>query len=245
MSEDMMKRAFPVIAVLFLCGALIVAISIWLGPDKENPFTSKSGDEVELIKETPESLPAPLTAEELAAYDVDMTNSSNPVAVFTTNKGVIEIELFEDAMPITTGNFIKLANEGFYNGIKFHRVIEGFMIQGGDPNTKTDNVMSYGQGGPGYTITDEFVKGDHLTNVRGTIAMANTGQPDSGGSQFFINLVDNIGLDYDKPPMQSSHPVFGQVVKGMEVVDAIGATETNANDLPVEAVVIEKVEIRK
>ncbi len=244
MSEDMMKRAFPVIAVLFLCGALIVAVSLWLGPEKENSLSSENGDDIELIKETPETLPAPLNAEELAAYDVDMTNNSNPVAVFTTNKGVIEIELFEDYMPITVGNFKKLAGEGFYNGIKFHRVIEGFMIQGGDPNTKTDNVMSYGQGGPGYTITDEFVKGDHLTNVRGTISMANTGQPNSGGSQFFINLVDNVGLDFDKPPVQSSHPVFGQIVKGMEVVDAIGRTETNANDLPVEPVVIEKVEVK-
>ncbi|MBP6924387.1 MAG: peptidylprolyl isomerase [Candidatus Pacebacteria bacterium] len=239
-----MKRAFPVIAVLFLCGALIVAVSLWLGPEKENSLSSENGDDIELIKETPETLPAPLNAEELAAYDVDMTNNSNPVAVFTTNKGVIEIELFEDYMPITVGNFKKLAGEGFYNGIKFHRVIEGFMIQGGDPNTKTDNVMSYGQGGPGYTITDEFVKGDHLTNVRGTISMANTGQPNSGGSQFFINLVDNVGLDFDKPPVQSSHPVFGQIVKGMEVVDAIGRTETNANDLPVEPVVIEKVEVK-
>jgi peptidylprolyl isomerase len=245
MSEDMMKRAFPIIAVLFLCGALIVAIAMWVGPEKSGDITGANGDEsAELIKDTPKTLPAPLTAEELAAYDVDMTNNSNPVAVMTTNKGVIEIELFEDYMPITTGNFKKLASEGFYNGIKFHRVIEGFMIQVGDPNTKTENVMSYGQGGPGYTITDEFVKGDHLTNKRGTLAMANTGQPNSGGSQFFINLVDNVGLDYDKPPMQSSHPVFGQIVKGMEVVDAIGRAETNQNDLPVDPIIIEKVEIR-
>jgi peptidylprolyl isomerase len=245
MSEDVMKRAFPILAVLFLCGALVVAIAMWVGPEKKDSTTTAKGDDVELVKDTPKTLPAPLTPEELAAYDVDMTNNSNPVAVFTTNKGVIEIELFEDYMPITTGNFMKLAGEGFYNGIKFHRVIEGFMIQGGDPNTKTDNAMSYGQGGPGYTITDEFVKGDHLTNKRGTISMANTGQPNSGGSQFFINLVDNVGLDYDKPPMQSSHPVFGQVVKGMEVVDAIGQAETNVNDLPVEPIVIEKVEVKK
>ena len=240
----MMKRAFPVIAILFLCGALVVAVSMWLGPEKTDSL-SKEGDDVELVEETPETLPAPLNAEELAAYDVDMTNNNNPVAVFTTNKGVIEMELFEDYMPITVGNFKKLAGEGYFDGIKFHRVIEGFMIQGGDPNTKTDNVMSYGQGGPGYNITDEFVKGEYLTNVRGTISMANTGQPNSGGSQFFINLADNVGLDYDKPPTQSSHPVFGRVVNGMEVVDAIGKVETNANDLPVEPVVIEKLEIKQ
>lgn len=244
MSEDMMKRAFPVIAILFLCGALVVAIAMWVGPDSSNGLSTETGEEMELIKETPETLPAPLAPEELAAYDVDMTNNSNPTAVFNTNKGVIEIELFENSMPITVGNFKKLASEGFYNGIKFHRVIEGFMIQGGDPNTKSDNVMSYGQGGPGYTITDEFVKGENLTNIRGTISMANTGQPNSGGSQFFINLGDNTGLDFDKPPVQSSHPVFGQVVKGMDIVDAIGRAETNTNDLPLEPIVIETLEIK-
>ena len=238
MNDDVMKKAFPLIALLFLCGALIVAIAMWVGPEKQD---AKIGDTEAALEE----LPAPLAADELKAYDEDMTNNSNPVAVFTTNKGVIEIELFDNKMPITAGNFMNLANKGFYNGTKFHRVIEGFMIQGGDPNSKTDDVMTYGSGGPGYTITDEFVAGEELSNVRGTIAMANTGQPNSGGSQFFINLVDNVGLDFDKPPMQSSHPVFGRVVKGMDIVDTIAKTETNAGDIPVEPIVIEKVEIRK
>ncbi len=238
MNDDFMKKAFPLIAMLFFCGALIVAIAMWVGPEKQD---AKIGE----TEKTLEELPAPLTADELKAYDADMKNDSNPIAVFNTNKGVIEIELFDDVMPITTGNFMKLAGEGFYNGTKFHRVIEGFMVQGGDPNSKTDDVMTYGSGGPGYTIADEFVAGEELTNVRGTIAMANTGQPNSGGSQFFINLVDNVGLDFDKPPMQSSHPVFGRVVKGMEIVDAIAKVETNAGDVPVEPIVIEKVEIRQ
>jgi peptidylprolyl isomerase len=168
----------------------------------------------------------------------------NRLAVFTTNKGVISLELFEDKMPITTGNFVKLAEEGFYNGTKFHRVIDGFMIQAGDPNTKTDNVASYGMGGPGKTIQDEFVSDPLLSNVRGTIAMANTGQPNSGGSQFFINTVDNLGLDFDKEPASSRHPVFGRVVDGMDVVDLISKVEVNQRDLPVEPVVIEKIEIR-
>lgn len=238
MNDDFMKKAFPLIAMLFFCGALIVAIAMWVGPEKQD---AKIGE----TEKTLEELPAPLTADELKAYDADMKNDSNPIAVFNTNKGVIEIELFDDVMPITTGNFMKLAGEGFYNGTKFHRVIEGFMVQGGDPNSKTDDVMTYGSGGPSYTIADEFVAGEELTNVRGTIAMANTGQPNSGGSQFFINLVDNVGLDFDKPPMQSSHPVFGRVVKGMEIVDAIAKVETNAGDVPVEPIVIEKVEIRQ
>ncbi|MCA9357192.1 peptidylprolyl isomerase [Candidatus Nomurabacteria bacterium] len=168
----------------------------------------------------------------------------NPVAVLNTNKGTIEIELYENQMPITAGNFVKLVNEGFYNGVKFHRVIDGFMIQGGDPNTKTDEVLKYGTGGPGYSIPDEHIKGELLTNVRGTIAMANSG-PNSGGSQFFINLVDNTNLDFDKPPLTSKHPVFGRVVAGMDVVDAIAKVETSANNLPLEDVVIESATIRQ
>lgn len=167
----------------------------------------------------------------------------NPIAVMKTNKGTIEIELFEDQMPITAGNFKKLAKEGFYDGTKFHRVIEGFMIQGGDPITKTDNISRYGTGGPGYSIKDEHIKGALLTNVRGTISMANSG-PNSGGSQFFINLVDNTNLDFDKEPLSSKHPVFGRVVGGMGVVDAIGGVETGQSDRPVDDVVIESVTVR-
>jgi peptidylprolyl isomerase len=191
-----------------------------------------------------ESLDGPLSPEALQENNQTITNTMNRKAVFTTNKGVITLELFEDKMPITTGNFIKLAGEGYYNGTKFHRVIDGFMIQGGDPNTKGDNAASYGTGGPGYTIQDEFVSDPLLTNVKGTIAMANTGQPNSGGSQFFINTADNTGLDFDKPPMSSSHPVFGRVVDGMEVVNTISGVETGPRDLPVEPVVIEKIEIQ-
>ncbi|HEY0964659.1 MAG TPA: peptidylprolyl isomerase [Candidatus Paceibacterota bacterium] len=236
MENDVFKKAYPIIALMFLCGALIVGIAVWVG--------SENDIQDDLTKAN-ETLPAPLTPEELKAYDVESTNKMNPVAVITTNKGVIEIELFDDAMPITAGNFAKLAKEGFYNGTKFHRVIDGFMIQGGDPNTKTNEVMKYGTGGPGYSIPDEFVKGEKLSNVRGTISMANSG-PNTGGSQFFINLVDNKALDFDVQDMNNSaHPVFGQVVKGMEVVDAIGQAEVNMNDLPVEAIVIEKVEIRE
>jgi peptidylprolyl isomerase len=190
------------------------------------------------------SLTAPLTAEELAVNQPDITNPMNRTATFTTNKGTFTLELFEDKMPITTGNFISLAESGFYNGTKFHRVIENFMIQGGDPNTKEADSSRYGRGGPGYTIEDEFVSDPLLTNVRGTIAMANTGQPNSGGSQFFINTVDNKPLDWDDTiAPQSKHPVFGRVIAGLEVVDAISQVETGPNDLPVEPVVIESVVI--
>ncbi len=185
----------------------------------------------------------PYTEEEQQLTNAVASNSMNPTARITTNRGVITLELFEDQMPITVGNFASLAESGFYNGTKFHRVIDGFMIQGGDPNTKGDNEALYGRGGPDETIQDEFVKGELLTNIRGTIAMANTGQPNSGGSQFFINLVDNTGLDFDKEPLTSKHPVFGRVIDGMDVVDAIGDTETKAGDIPVDPVVLESVEI--
>ena len=165
------------------------------------------------------------------------TGTVNPTVTLKTNHGNIVLELYQDLMPITAGNFLALAQKDFYDGTKFHRVIDGFMIQGGDPNSKTDTIETYGTGGPGYAIEDEFVKNEKLSNVRGTIAMANSG-PHSGGSQFFINLVDNIGLDFDKPPEQSSHPVFGKVIAGMDIVDAIAQVPTNERDVPLEAVVI-------
>lgn len=171
------------------------------------------------------------------------TNQKNPTAILNTNFGVIEVELFADVMPITVSNFIKLARKDYYNETKFHRVIEGFMIQGGDPITKTNDVGRYGTGGPGYVIGDEHISGRFLTNIRGTISMANSG-PNSGGSQFFINLVDNTGLDFDKDPLSSKHPVFGHVINGMNVVDAIGRAETTSRDLPVQNIVIKSVIIK-
>ena len=149
----------------------------------------------------------------------------NTKVLLETNIGNIVIEL-DSNMPITAGNFEKLVSQGFYDGVIFHRVIEGFMIQGGDPT-------GTGSGGPGYEIKDEFTKNNR--NDRGTLSMANAG-PNTGGSQFFINLVDNNFLD-------TKHPVFGKVVEGMDVVDAIGKVETDANDKPIEDVVIERASV--
>ncbi len=175
---------------------------------------------------------------------LNIINNMNPIAIFTTSKGVFEIELFKDQMPITVNNFVKLIQEGYYDGTKFHRIIDGFMIQGGDPNTKGDDPSIYGQGGPGFTIADEFVEGELLTNVRGTISMANTGQPDSGGSQFFINTVDNTNLDFDKEPLSFKHPVFGKVSSGMDIIDLISLVETGSGDVPVEPLIVESVTIK-
>ena len=145
--------------------------------------------------------------------------------ILHTTMGDITLKMNDD-MPITTGNFVKLCKEGFYDGVIFHRVIDGFMIQGGDPT-------GTGMGGPGYTIEDEFGKGH--SNVRGTIAMANAG-PNTGGSQFFINTVNNTYLD-------NAHPVFGEVVSGMDAVDEISKVDTDRNDKPRDDVKIIKAEV--
>ena len=159
----------------------------------------------------------------------------NRTAVFETSMGTFKVELFTQDMPITTQNFMDLVEKGFYDNTKFHRVIEGFMIQGGDPLSKDDSMKArWGTGGPGYKIKDEFAK--ELSNIRGTIAMANAG-PNTGGSQFFISVVDNTFLD-------GKHPVFGKIVEGMEVVDEIVAVEIDRQDKPVKDVVVEKISIQ-
>ena len=142
-----------------------------------------------------------------------------------TNMGNITIALAPD-MPVTAGNFEKLVRQKYYDGVIFHRVISGFMIQGGDPT-------GTGRGGPGYAIKDEFTRKNR--NDRGTISMANAG-PNTGGSQFFINLVDNNFLD-------KAHPAFGKVVEGMEVVDAMGKVKTGPMDRPVKEVKIESARV--
>src|SRR3954452_7936696 len=147
-------------------------------------------------------------------------------ATMVTNRGDIKIELFDDDAPKTVQNFRDLAGKGFYDGLIFHRVIKDFMIQGGCP-------QGTGTGGPGYTFEDEF---NDRKVVRGALAMANAG-PNTNGSQFFIVTTDAA------PWLDGKHTVFGQVTDGMDVVDAISATETDARDRPREDVVIESVEL--
>lgn len=186
---------------------------------------------------------SPFTPEERNVVVPENINMNNQTVILRTNKGDITLELYNEQMPVTAGNFIQLVNEGFYNGTLFHRVIDGFMIQGGDPNTKGADVMTYGTGGPGYAIPDEHIVGEGLSNLRGTISMANSG-PNSGGSQFFINVADNVYLDFDKEPLQSKHPVFGRVIDGMDVVDAIAQVEVDSqSNLPVDPVKIESAEV--
>jgi peptidylprolyl isomerase len=153
------------------------------------------------------------------------TTETGKRVLLKTSMGDIILQLYED-MPITAGNFQKLVEKGFYDGTIFHRIISGFMIQGGDPT-------GTGCGGPGYAIKDEFTRKNK--NDRYTISMANAG-PNTGGSQFFINLVNNNFLD-------SKHPVFGKVVEGLDVVDALGKVKTGANDKPVKEVKIESAKV--
>jgi len=200
-------------------GILIAAIVLSAGCAQQNERTGN-------IKSNTSSLTTagqvPITTTILVS-----TDSWKRVRI-ETSMGNITIAL-NPAMPVTAGNFETLVKKGYYNGVIFHRVINGFMIQGGDPTGS-------GHGGPGYTIQDEYTS--HNKNSRGAIAMANTGQPDSGGSQFFINLADNSALQdgqFDK-----NYPVFGTVVVGMDVVDAIGKVPTSGypTDRPLQNITI-------
>jgi len=154
-------------------------------------------------------------------------NSQTKVDFFT-NYGDFTVELYDSLLPITTANFINLVSSGFYDGALFHRVISNFMIQGGDVSPAPP------------TITDEF--DTTLSNIQKTISMANSG-PNTGTCQFFINLVDNTYLDFDKPPFTSKHPVFGITTSGFNIVEDIGDVQTNFNDVPYIDVIMDSVRI--
>ena len=170
---------------------------------------------------------------------------SNPIAVFETSLGSFKAEIFLDKMPITAKNFIDLSEAGFYDGLHFHRVIENFMIQFGCPHSKDPNSPQAGTGGPPHgKIQDEHPEDAKFSNEPGTLSMANTGQPNSGGSQFFINTVHNSYLDWFTPG-PSKHPVFGKVIDGMDVVEKIGTTPTKPGDRPLEPIQAIKITIEK
>jgi len=168
---------------------------------------------------------------------------ANPTATFETSMGTFKAEIFLDEMPTTAANFIELADGGFYDGLHFHRVIPKFMVQFGCPYSKDPESPQAGTGGPPHgTIADEHPENAKLSNEPGTLSMANTGRPNSGGSQFFINTANNNFLDWFSPG-QSKHPVFGKVTEGMEVVQSIESTKTNAQDRPLTPVMVEKITI--
>jgi cyclophilin family peptidyl-prolyl cis-trans isomerase len=167
----------------------------------------------------------------------------NPTAHLETSLGTIDVELFADKMPITAGNFVKLAKAGFYDGLHFHRVIDGFMLQFGCPHSRDPQSPRAGTGdGPDGPLQDEHPPDAKLSNEPGTLSMANTGRPNTGSCQFFVNTVHNAYLDWFSPGA-SKHPVFGRVVSGMEVVRAIEKTRTDGDDRPVKPVRMNKVTV--
>jgi cyclophilin family peptidyl-prolyl cis-trans isomerase len=168
---------------------------------------------------------------------------ANPIATFDTSLGSFSVEVFLDEMPKTAKNFIDLASSGFYDELHFHRVIKGFMVQFGCPHSKDPESRLAGTGGPPHgTIPDEHPETAQLSNEPGTLSMANTGRPNSGGSQFFINTKHNDFLDWFAPG-PSKHPVFGRVTDGAEVVTAIESTATDANDRPTTPVKVNSITI--
>lgn len=158
--------------------------------------------------------------------------AQNPVVTFETNAGIIKAELYSEVAPNTVNNFISLIQKGFYDGVIFHRIIEGFMIQGGDP----DGV---GTGGPGYHIKGEFSQNgfeNNLLHTAGVLSMARSQMPNSAGSQFFI-------MHKDAPHLDGAYAAFGKVIEGMDVVDKIATVNTNYMDAPMEQQVMNKVTV--
>ncbi len=208
-----MKKQLAAITILIASLALLAAGCAAKAP--QPPPAPPAPQQQAPQQQAPQAAPAPA--------------GKNSLAVFETSMGTFKIELFEDKAPLTAKNFITLSEKNFYNGLKFHRVIDGFMIQGGDPNGN-------GTGGPGYAIPDEFHR-DLKHAEAGILSMANAG-PNTGGSQFFITLKATPWLD-------GKHAVFGKVVEGLDIVQAIGKVKTGANDKPLTDVVIKKITIVK
>jgi len=221
------------IAVLFSF-MLVAAILMGCGEKKDEPKTeNKAGDNKPKATDTAKTTQNQTTqttkkdsaVDNQTAGTTDTKNSSGDIVNMETSMGTIKIKLYSKEAPITTGNFKKLINEGFYNGIIFHRVIDGFMLQGGDPT-------GTGTGGSKVTIQDEFAPGLKHSK-KGMLSMANRG-PNSGTSQFFITLAPTPWLD-------GKHAIFGEVIGGMDVVEKIGKTKTGPNDKPVTDIKMTKV----
>lgn len=212
-----MKSVIAYLAIIAVIGAAIFFVS--------RNSASNTGNNNYSMEPTPnQAEPNPTSS----------NNSMNKTAELHTNKGIITLELFAEDAPKTVENFVKLANAGFYNGTKFHRVIKDFMIQGGDPNSKDDDWSDDGTGGPGYKFADEF--NDHKI-MKGTLAMANSG-PNTNGSQFFIVTAEAT------PWLDGKHTAFGRVTSGMDVVLAIEGAPKNGNDHPTQDMIVEKVVIK-
>jgi peptidyl-prolyl cis-trans isomerase B (cyclophilin B) len=185
-------------------------------------------------QQSPTPPAAPATNAAPAAASATPAPDAKEVGVITTSEGVMVVEFYPDVAPNHVANFKKLAKSGFYDGTAFHRVIPGFMIQGGDPNTKDDsNKAAWGMGGPGWTVKAEFNAKHH---ARGILSMARSSDPNSAGSQFFICHGDAGFLDHQ-------YTVFGNLIKGFDVLDKIATTHTEPPDRPVKRVNVISVKI--
>jgi cyclophilin family peptidyl-prolyl cis-trans isomerase len=225
------------ISILIACAIVVVlAYSYYSNKDNDNLVLQNSITNTQDASSGSQVNTTTNVANQTGSSTLQNSNSNTDKkamnVTLTTNKGNITIELFVEKAPNTVANFKKLADAGFYNGVKFHRVIKGFMIQSGDPLSKDDAKSDmWGTGGPGYKFADE-IHADNRNDV-GTIAMANAG-PNTNGSQFFINVNPNNFLD-------GKHTVFGKVIKGMDVVTEIEGVATNQSDQPLSPVVVEKI----
>ncbi len=220
----------PKIIIFVVVILVILGLGLWYANTSTPKISTPQTTQKEVATDTPL-----ITNSATNTTATNTPNKKNMTAILHTNKGDITITLTPETTPKTVANFVKLAQEGFYNNTKFHRVIKGFMNQGGDPLSKDDSQIAlWGTGGPEYTFADEI--GPKNKNSTGTIAMANAG-PNTNGSQFFINVADNNFLD-------TKHTVFGYVSEGIDVVMAINSVATNAQDRPLEPVVINNITIK-
>ena len=229
-----------VVLVVIIGGAWLFFNFAGGGTTAGDTATTTSLDSLGLVSGNPSTSSGQATTTAATTNNTNQQPTMPPANTVTqatlhTSMGDITLEFYPQQAPNTVANFIKLAQAGFYNGTKFHRVIKGFMDQGGDPLTKDDSKMAqWGQGGPGYQFNDEITATN--SNVAGTIAMANSGK-NTQGSQFFINAVDNHSLD-------SGYTVFGKVVSGMDVVTKINNTPTDSSDRPLTPVVVTSVTLK-
>jgi peptidylprolyl isomerase len=229
----------PVVVVVVL---LVGSVLVWMHIKQSSEYVSsqQNSDQTSVTDAIPEvtlggSPQVPAGAAPQSA-PINQNNKQKIMnATLHTNKGDITIEFLPQITPNTVANFIKLVQAGFYDGVKFHRVIKDFMIQGGDPLTKDESkAAAWGTGGPGYSFNDEITAQNK--NDLGTIAMANSG-PNTNGSQFFINVNNNNFLD-------TKHTVFGKVIQGLDIVKAISTTKVDASDRPVDPIVIKSITLK-
>lgn len=218
---------FIILTIFLIIGLAAAIFAYYSLSKKENYVIIKTEKEAEEISKTDGQ------KNNLNADNVGDKNIIQNTAVIKTNFGDIKLKLFNSDAPKTAENFIKLSKSGFYDKVKFHRVIKGFMIQGGDPKSKDDNWTDDGAGGPGYSFEDEI---NSHKMVKGVIAMANSG-PDTNGSQFFIVTADAA------PWLDGKHTVFGEVTEGIDTIFKIENVSVNQNDHPTKDVIIEKIEI--